>query len=803
MSSVFSTRLIPIGIGLLLLSSSTLIGQEPDLHEKLAANRSAIARAKQELEANQQRSVAMANQLQQLKDSVTSGEHELQALAATEAQLKEQHAVATREADRLKVIASKARARRDAQATLATKLQQDLLRLEEQLLLATQSGSQAQRKLDGAKAELKTKKAAVEKAKAIHQKSADAVAAALAAKERSDKRLSVAKEVLAANQKSVETLAASSKGIQPAIAALSKSATLLQSASKENPKDAALAAQAKSAATTLDQLKAAATAVTKAATTSAKEFEKAKSNVETVTEQAAVTKATLAKAAAAAMKPATTLKNATDALIATQGLIQESNKVLADSTRRTQVLSARIVGLRPSVRKSKLELSRLQQTFVSRQKQLESSLKVIGQFVSFSKEIAPIFKERCVACHNSRDTGGSFNMESLATMHKGGESGMAFEPGKAAESYLLELIKDGEMPQESDPLSAKQVELVRRWIDVGAPLDAGIQPEARLVEIIPKEPQPLPPQTYKRPVPVTAIAFSPDGKLLATSGYHEVLIWNAANGDLLRRVTNVAERIHDIEFSRDAKTIAVAAGTPAQIGEAKLFAVADGQLLHDFLRADDSAFSVAFSPDETQLAVGSADNRIRVFEIETGELVLNIDEHSDWVTDVKWSEDGQFLASSSRDKTAKLFDAKSGEPLRTFNGHTSTVYSIDFSANDTRLVTASGDRQIKIWNVKDGKEARRIRGFGNEVCGVALTNDGKIASVSADKTARLHEAKNGREVRKFSGHADWVYSVATAGERLATGSYDGQVRIWNLTDGKQVLAFIAQPETAETATASR
>ena len=86
------------------------------------------------------------------------------------------------------------------------------------------------------------------------------------------------------------------------------------------------------------------------------------------------------------------------------------------------------------------------------------------------------------------------------------------------------------MPQDADPLTKSEIALIRHWIDTGATLDAGLNPADPLIADMPSLPQPLPPDDYRVPIPVTAVAFSPDGDQLATSGYHEILVWNTADG---------------------------------------------------------------------------------------------------------------------------------------------------------------------------------------------------------------------------------------------------------------------------------
>ena len=88
-----------------------------------------------------------------------------------------------------------------------------------------------------------------------------------------------------------------------------------------------------------------------------------------------------------------------------------------------------------------------------------------------------------------------------------------------------------------------------------------------------------------------------------------------------------------------------------------------------------------------------------------------------------------------------------------------------------------------------------IGGFGNEVFRIIVTPEGHVYSCSADKNARAHQISDGKALKTFAGHTDWVYSVAVhAGtKRVVAGSYNGEVRIWNIDDAKESLKIIAAP----------
>jgi Tol biopolymer transport system component/mono/diheme cytochrome c family protein len=478
----------------------------------------------------------------------------------------------------------------------------------------------------------------------------------------------------------------------------------------------------------------------------------------------------------------------------TEETIANAKKLIAEQPAKIMAADLANTAFQPELQNAESAYAALSKEAVAKQVELETTLVDSGRLVSFAKQVAPIFSQRCLACHNARTAKGRLNMETFANLMKGGENGVSVIAAKPGDSLLQIMIEDHSMPKDADPLTPEQIAVVKKWIDTGARLDAGIAAAATLITIIPKPTQPAPPESYRVPVPVMAVAFSPDGNLLATSGYREVLLWNPADGQLVRRVSNLAERPHDIEFTADGKTLAVAAGTPGQMGEVKFFNVETGVLIADLFTTDDEVFAVAFSPDGTRLAAAAADRSIRLFDVASRQQQKMIEDHADWVMDIAWSPDGKKVATASRDKTSKVFDSTTGESQSTFNGHGQPVFGVGFLPDGNSVATSGRDNRIRVWAVADAKQAREI-GFGGEVFRIQTTPDGMSFAGSADKFARQHNLTNGQQVKQFGPHNDWVYSVAyhAGSKRVASGSHDGEVRIWNAEDGKELVKFIAAP----------
>ncbi len=425
-----------------------------------------------------------------------------------------------------------------------------------------------------------------------------------------------------------------------------------------------------------------------------------------------------------------------------------------------------------------------------------------GPAVSFMKDVAPILVQNCIACHNPKKAEGKYVMTTFDRLKKGGArgEGTTLKAGAPDESDLVELIgPDGEprMPYKQEPLPPEKIALIERWVKEGAKYDGQASTED-WVALLRKSTPVVIPEAYPAPVPITALAFTPRGDELLSSGYHEMIAWKLADDSLARRVRPLPERVYEVAYSPDGKWLAAAGGDPGQFGTASVWKVeADGKLTHarDLVESTDCLFAVAFSPDGKTLAAAGADRAIRLWEVGTWKDLATIEDHADWVLDVAFSPDGKRLASASRDKTSKVFDVAKKEAVATFPGHADTVYAVGFTADSKQVASGGGDAQIRVWNPDDdGKVSKNLGGFGGPVFRLQFLGDGKtMVACSADKGVHVFEGLARK--RTLSGHNDWVYTFAASpdGKTLASGSWDGEVRTWTLADGKPLKTFVAAP----------
>ena len=416
---------------------------------------------------------------------------------------------------------------------------------------------------------------------------------------------------------------------------------------------------------------------------------------------------------------------------------------------------------------------------------------------SFRRDIAPILLDNCLACHGPKKVEGGYRVDTFSHAAGEGDSGLpGITAGDLDDSEVYRRVVstdiDERMPLDGDQLREHEIALLKRWIEGGASFN-GDDPDAPLSSILPHPQHPDPPARYPRPIPVTALQFSADGAELFANGYHEVTVWSVNDGHLRRRIKGVDERTLGLALSPDAKSLAVAGGTPGRRGEVRLFEVATGILKEVLCTSSDMVLDVQYSPDGSRLAAATADNRAVVVNITTGREELVLTSHSDWLTAVAWSSDGTKLASTSRDKTVKVFDANSGDLLATYPGHGDTVNGVAFHPAGKMILSSGGDNRIHQWNLEDAKKVADVE-FAGDIFKI-ICNDEFVFAGSADKTVRQYNIPSLKEVRRYSGHGDWILSIAhhAPTHRLAAGGYNGEIRVWDSTDGTAVQNFFATP----------
>ncbi len=416
--------------------------------------------------------------------------------------------------------------------------------------------------------------------------------------------------------------------------------------------------------------------------------------------------------------------------------------------------------------------------------------------VSFHNDIRPIFNASCNACHKPEKLKGDLDMTTHAALVKGGKHGSAVVAGDPGKSKLVEMVNgpEPEMPPDGDPLPKQQIELIERWIREGAKDDTPAPGTAKVE-----------PPIYATPPVISAMAFSPDGSLLAVSGDHEVLLHKADGSALVGRLVGEAARVESIVFTNDGKTLGLAGGSPAEFGQIQLWDPTTQKPVKTFQISQDSLYGLSFDPEGKTLAFGAADKIVRRLNIADGKQMLDFRAHSDWVLGTFFTLDGKRLVSAGRDKAIKYIDLENQRFIDDINNHLEVPVSFARHPKEEQVVYGGDLGTPRLYKISDnqGRTAGRndtniLQTFERQpaaVTAVAFSPDGAQVAAGSVGEVRVYDAKTAARTLTLSGHRGTIHAIAYSpdGTRIATGGFDGQVRLFDAKTGNLVKEFIPVP----------
>lgn len=446
--------------------------------------------------------------------------------------------------------------------------------------------------------------------------------------------------------------------------------------------------------------------------------------------------------------------------------------------------------------------------------------------IAFDKDVLPILQKACSSCHFPpvEPLKGKLDLSTIDSILKGGAEGAVVVPGKADESRLVQMVEgtlEPLMPPKGkgDPLTPAAIAILKQWINEGAkgavapPATAPAEPPSAAAPTAPAPETSIP----QKPAPITSIAYAPTGDqpLLARGSLHTVELLNvdpqSGATSPVATLDGHAEMVRALAFSPDGVILAAGGGKPGRGGEIKLWRAGDRTLLRTIEGHKDNVLALAFSPDGKRLVSASYDKNLIIWDVESGAAVSTLANHVDAVYTVAWSPKGDRIASGAGDRTVKIWSAADGKLLATISDSADAVLTVAFSPDGATLAGAGADKIIRLWDMsasdapleQSGSTAGRLKAstFAHEgaVLHILYAPDGAtLYSTGEDKRIKAWDASTLAEKQAFEQQSDWVTALALdpKGALLAAGRYDATTTIYAADSGKPLSGSADQGKVA-------
>jgi WD40 repeat protein len=365
---------------------------------------------------------------------------------------------------------------------------------------------------------------------------------------------------------------------------------------------------------------------------------------------------------------------------------------------------------------------------------------------------------------------------------------------------LVPFASAADHSQEAEPSKPAKDEPLTRKDRYGDPLPAGARVRLGTLRLRHRQ-------------QITAVAYSPDGSLLASSGWDEVIhLWDANTGESVRELTDPRRDSNlAIAFSPDGTKLASTSGS----GSVRLWEVKSGRKLLDIKGHKDRAFGLVFAPDGWSFASAGYDGMVRLWDATTGAELRTFS------SGVRCSENSQPLAFSPDGRTLAaglggtiwLWDVKTGEQrLVIRKAHGEAVLSLAFLNKDTlisgghRYVDAGkvdgqrsvrGVGELRFWDAASGKKLRDLTEDGPDQrgCSLAVSRNGEVLAFSFQDEIRLWDLRAQKLLRRLTDyHNSWGKGAhdlmfSPDGKRLAALMGDNAVHTWDTASGRQKLSY--------------
>jgi WD40 repeat protein/serine/threonine protein kinase len=279
--------------------------------------------------------------------------------------------------------------------------------------------------------------------------------------------------------------------------------------------------------------------------------------------------------------------------------------------------------------------------------------------------------------------------------------------------------------------------------------------------------------------PVDWLYFSPDGLRICSVGAGSARLWDAATGRPVASLGGPVRRFGVI-FTPDGQRLVIGLGR-----EARVYDASTGRQIAALGTHQAQVVRLVVSPDGKRIASSDHDdNNIRLFDGVTGREIAVLCGHTFCPEVLAFSPDGARLASGGTypDVAIRLWESATGRPIAKVTGHGNTIRSITFDPEGRRAVSASAE-QAWLWDASTGERLVQFRDYSGDLSNAIFSPDGKrVITASADQTLRVWDSALGQLVAVLRGHTAEVHAAAFAAQSslLVSVAADGEARVWDM-----------------------
>lgn len=439
--------------------------------------------------------------------------------------------------------------------------------------------------------------------------------------------------------------------------------------------------------------------------------------------------------------------------------------------------------------------------------------------VTYDDHVLPIFRAKCLACHNTDKKVGGLDLSSYIAAIEGGSSGAVIEPGDAGSSYLFNVVNhDTEpyMPPMQDKLPAATLAVISNWIDGGALENAGSVAKMSKKPKFdfglkgapsgkPEGPAAMPGPLVMEPVvhtdsttAVTALATSPWAPLVAVAGQKQVLLYHSETLKMLGVLPFPEGVAHVLKFSRSGDLLLAGGGHGAASGKVVVWNVRNGERVFEIGDELDTVLAADISADQSLIALGGPAKVVRVYSTRNGKLVYEVRKHTDWIYELAFSPDGVLLATADRNGGMFVWEAYTGREYLALAGHGAAVTGMSWRADSNLLASCSEDVSIHLWEMENGGRVKNWNGHNGGTLDVEFARDGRLVSTGRDRITKLWD-QSGKQLQPFAAFGDIALQSTICDEtnRVIAGDWNGTVRVWNAADGTAIGELSPNPPKLE------